>query len=209
MTYCVNATCPAQLVRLLEHFVSRGAMDIEGLGVRQVEVLRDRGLIGDVADLYRLKGKRDDLVAIDRMGEKSVSNLLAAIKSSKNRPLARVLTALGIDHVGFEVAEALSRHFRTIDALMSASEEALSAVPSIGPKIAASVSAYFANESNQGRGPQAPRLGRANGRRGPARTRRAVTRGPALRGHGPPGELQPLPGRGQDQGRWRRGQPAA
>ena len=149
MTYCVNAACPAQLVRLLEHFVSRGAMDIEGLGVRQVEVLRDRGLIGDVADLYRLKDKRDDLVAIDRMGEKSVANLLAAIESSKDRPLARVLTALGIDHVGFEVAEALSRHFRTIDALMSATEDDLSQVPSIGPKIAASVSAYFANESNR------------------------------------------------------------
>ena len=149
MTYCVNAACPAQLVRLLEHFVSRGAMDIEGLGVRQVEVLRDRGLIGDVADLYRLKGKEVDLVAIDRMGEKSVSNLLAAIESSKDRPLARVLTALGIDHVGFEVAEALSRHFRTIDRIMDASEDDLSAVPSIGPKIAASVSAYFANESNR------------------------------------------------------------
>ena len=149
MTSCVNTACPAQLRRLLEHFVSRGAMDIEGLGVRQVEVLRDRGLIGDVADLYRLKDKRDDLVAIDRMGEKSVANLLAAIESSKDRPLARVLTALGIDHVGFEVAEALSRHFRTIDALMSATEDHLSQVPSIGPKIAASVSAYFANESNR------------------------------------------------------------
>ena len=83
------------------------------------------------------------------MGEKSVANLLAAIESSKERPLARVLTALGIDHVGFEVAEALSRHFRTIDAIMAASEEDLSQVPSIGPKIAASVAAYFANESNR------------------------------------------------------------
>ena len=150
MTYCVNAACPAQLVRLIEHFVSRGAMDIEGLGVRQVVVLLERGLIGDVADLYALEGKRDDLVAIDRMGEKSVENLLAAIEASRIRPLARVLTALGIDHVGIEVAEALSRHFRTVDAIMSATEEDLSQVPSIGPKIAASVSAYFANESNRG-----------------------------------------------------------
>ncbi len=149
ITYCVNAACPAQLVRLLEHFVSRGAMDIEGLGVRQVVILLDRGLIRDAADLYALKDRQEELVAIDRMGEKSVSNLLAAIESSKDRPLARVLTALGIDHVGFEVAEALSRHFRTIDALMSATEEDLSQVPSIGPKIAASVSAYFANESNR------------------------------------------------------------
>ena len=149
MTYCVNAACPAQLVRLLEHFVSRGAMDIEGLGVRQVAMLLERGLIRDAADLYALKDKQEELVAIDRMGQKSVSNLLAVIESSKDRPLARVLTALGIDHVGFEVAEALSRHFRTIDALMSATEEDLSQVPSIGPKIAASVSAYFANESNR------------------------------------------------------------
>ena len=149
MTYCVNAACPAQLVRLLEHFVSRGAMDIEGLGVRQVEVLRERGLIGDAADLYAMKGRQEELVAIDRMGEKSVENLLAAIEASKDRPLARVLTALGIDHVGFEVAEALSRHFRDVDRIMDASEEDLSQVPSIGPKIAASVSAYFANESNR------------------------------------------------------------
>ena len=149
MTSCVNTACPAQLRRLLEHFVSRGAMDIEGLGVRQVMILLERGLIRDAADMYALKDRQEDLVAIDRMGEKSVSNLLAAIESSKDRPLARVLTALGIDHVGFEVAEALSRHFRTIDALMSATEDDLSQVPSIGPKIAASVSAYFANESNR------------------------------------------------------------
>ena len=148
MTYCVNAACPAQLVRLLEHFVSRGAMDIKGLGVRQVVVLLERGLIGDASDLYRLRERSEELVAIDRMGEKSVANLLAAIEASKDRPWARVLTALGIDHVGFEVAEALSRHFRTIDRIMDASEEDLSAVPSVGPKIAASVSAYFANESN-------------------------------------------------------------
>ena len=149
MTYCVNAACPAQLVRLLEHFVSRGAMDIEGLGVRQVVILLERGLIRDAADLYALKDRSEELVAIDRMGEKSVANLLAAIEASKDRPLARVLTALGIDHVGFEVAEAVSRHFRTVDAIMSATEDGLSQVPSIGPKIAASVSAYFANESNR------------------------------------------------------------
>ena len=149
MTYCVNAACPAQLVRLLEHFVGRGAMDIEGLGVRQVVVLLERGLISDAADLYALKDRQEELVAIDRMGEKSVANLLAAIEASKDRPLARVLTALGIDHMGFEVAEALSRHFRTVDAIMAATEDDLSLVPSIGPKIAASVSAYFANESNR------------------------------------------------------------
>ena len=149
MTYCVNAACPRQLVRLLEHFVSRGAMDIEGLGVRQVVVLLERGLIHDAADLYALEGRQEELVAIDRMGEKSVENLIAAIDASRKRPLARVLTALGIDHVGIEVADALSRHFRAIDAIMAATEDDLSQVPSIGPKIAASVSAYFANDSNR------------------------------------------------------------
>ena len=149
MTYCLNAACPRQLVRLLEHFVSRGAMDIEGLGVRQVVVLLEQGLIKDAADLYALEGRQEDLVAIDRMGEKSVENLIAAIDASRKRPLSRVLTALGIDHVGIEVAEALSRHFRAIDAIMAATEDDLSQVPSIGPKIAASVSAYFANDSNR------------------------------------------------------------
>ena len=124
-------------------------MDIEGLGVRQAVALLERGFIHDAADLYALQDKREELVGIDRMGEKSVSNLLEAIEKSKERPLARVLTALGIDHVGFEVAEVLARHFGAIDALMAASEEDLTAVQSIGPKIAASAAAYFAKESNR------------------------------------------------------------
>ena len=152
MTYCVNAACPAQLVRLIEHFVSRGAMDIEGLGVRQVVVLLERGLIGDVADLYALEGRRDDLVAIDRMGEKSVANLLAAIEASKGRPLARVLTALGIDHVGIEVAEALSRHFRDIDRIMAATEEGLSAVAVHRPQDSRQRSRLLRQRVEQGRG---------------------------------------------------------
>ena len=147
VSLCVNAACPAQLVRLLEHFVSRGAMDIEGLGSKQTAMLLERGLIEDVADLYYLK--EDDLLALERMREKSVSNLLAAIEGSKDRPLARVLVGLGIEHVGSEVADLLARHFSTMDALMEASEEELNAIPSIGPKIAAGVVAYFNNESNK------------------------------------------------------------
>ena len=147
VSLCVNAVCPAQLVRLLEHFVSRGAMDIEGLGSKQTAMLLERGLIEDVADLYYLK--EDDLLALERMREKSVSNLLAAIEGSKDRPLARVLVGLGIEHVGSEVADLLARHFSTMDALMEASEEELNAIPSIGPKIAAGVVAYFNNESNK------------------------------------------------------------
>ena len=147
MSLCVNSSCPTQLARLLEHFVSRGAMDIEGLGSRQTAILLDRGLIADVADLYSLE--EGGLLELERMGEKSVSNLLAAIEQSKDRPLSRVLVALGIGHVGSEVAELLARHFGSIDSLMQAGEEELTSIPSIGPKIAATVVAYFGNESNR------------------------------------------------------------
>ena len=256
MAYCVNASCPAQLVRLLEHFVSRGAMDIEGMGIKWGEYLIRQGLIKDVADLYRLTqdnlarlnlldaieaakarpfedalagsgiptvGKKSAGIIAERFGDmsalcgaseleigelrgvsartakavvnhfaelrsqahitdigadflangligaqsdlfyvnrkhllqpealrrKSVSNLLNAIEASKQRPLARVLVALGIRHVGGEVAELLARSFTTIDNLMSADEEALTAIPTIGPRIAESVASYFRNEANR------------------------------------------------------------
>ncbi|MYD50189.1 MAG: NAD-dependent DNA ligase LigA [Dehalococcoidia bacterium] len=144
---CVNVACPAQLVRLLEHFVSKGAMDIEGLGIKQTTVLLEKGLIRQVADLYTLN--KEDLLELERFGETSVANLLSAIEASKERPFSRVLVAVGIQHVGGEVAELLARHFPNIDALMNASQEDLEAVQSIGPKIAEAVVAYFANESNR------------------------------------------------------------
>ena len=147
MSYCVNAACPAQLVRLLEHFVSRGAMDIEGMGGKLGEMLISQGLVKDVADLYYLD--RDELLNMERMAETSTANLLAAIEQSKERPLARVLAALGIGHVGSEVADLLARAFRNIEALTEATEEQLTAIPAIGPKIAASVVAYLRNEANR------------------------------------------------------------
>ncbi len=256
MSYCVNAACPAQLVRLLEHFVSRGAMDIEGMGVKWGELLIQQGLIRDVADIYRLRredlaqlnlldaidaGKARDMADLlgnigiplvgkksaellaaafpnlkalmdaneyaltdvsgislrvarsvtgyfadeehlsliqergatllkqnliadqndlwriskdnlrhpERMRQKSVSNLLSAIDASKQRPLARLLAALGIRHVGAEIAELLARTFTTIDDIMRADEEALTAIPAIGPRIAESVASYFANDANR------------------------------------------------------------
>ena len=147
MSLCVNSQCPAQLRRLLEHFVSRGAMDIEGLGVRQTTVLLQQELIRDVADIYTLQ--KDALLELDRMGEKSVANLLAAIEASKDRPLARLLVALGIGHVGSEAAELLAANFASMDALIEADEERLVEIDSIGPKIASAVVAYFANDSNR------------------------------------------------------------
>ena len=256
MSYCDNASCPVQLVRLLEHFVSRGAMDIEGMGIKWGELLIRQGLIKDVADLYYIEsehlarlnlldviesakarpfadalaasgiptvGKKSASIIAERFGnmsalssaselnvgelsgvsartasaifahfselrmqphftrlgsdflgnglialqsdlfyvnrrhllqpeslrQKSVSNLLSAIEASKQRPLSRVLVALGIRHVGGEVAELLARSFTTIDNLMSADEEALTAIPTIGPRIAESVVSYFRNEANR------------------------------------------------------------
>ena len=256
MSYCDNASCPAQLVRLLEHFVSRSAMDIEGMGIKWGEFLIRQGLIKDVADLYYIEsehlarlnlldaieaakarsfadalaaagiptvGKKSASIIAERFGnmsalssaselnvgelsgvsartaaaifahfselrmqshftrlgsdflrnglidvqsdlfyvnrkhllqpeslrQKSVSNLLSAIEASKQRPLSRVLVALGIRHVGGEVAELLARSFTTIDNLMSADEEALVAIPTIGPRIAESVVSYFRNEANR------------------------------------------------------------
>ena len=147
MSFCVNAACPVQMVRLLEHFVSRGAMDIEGMGGKTGIRLIQEGLVRDVADLYYLE--KEDLLKLERMAEKSASNLLTAIERSKDQPLARVLVALGIGHVGAEVADLLARHFRTIEALMEATEDDLTAIPAIGPKIAASVVAYFRSETNR------------------------------------------------------------
>ncbi|MCE2456549.1 MAG: NAD-dependent DNA ligase LigA [Dehalococcoidia bacterium] len=148
MSYCTNASCPAQLTRMIEHFVSRGAMDIEGLGVKQGEALISAGLLKDVADIYSLHEHRDDLVGMERMAEKSVSNLLEAIDRSRSQPLARVLVALGIPFVGGEVAGVLARHFRSMDAIHEASEDVLVSINGIGPKIAESVHGYFTQETN-------------------------------------------------------------
>ena len=146
MHRCVNATCPAQLFELLKHFVSRGAMDIDGIGESLSAALLKEGLVKDIADLYYLKG--EDVIGLERMGEKSTANLLTAINESKDRPLARVIFALGIRHVGAETAELLADHFSSIDALSRATAEELMAIPTIGPKVAESVVAFFRQGAN-------------------------------------------------------------
>ncbi len=148
MSYCTNASCPAQLVRRIEHFVSKGAMDIEGLGIKQGQALIDAGFIEDVADMYSLSERRDKLIGMERMAEKSVSNLLSAIESSKSQPLTRVLVALGIAFVGGEVAAVLASHFGPMDEIRKASQDDLVAINTIGPKIAESVHEYFSQASN-------------------------------------------------------------
>ncbi len=148
-TYCPNRACPAQRFRLLEHFVSRGAMDVDGLGESLVAVLMERGFVQDGGDLYRLHERRDDLLQIERLGAKSVDNLLASIEASKARPLANVMVALGIRHVGGEVAAALATQFGSIEALMVATAEQIAELPGIGTKIADSVVEFFSDEESR------------------------------------------------------------
>ncbi len=147
MYYCPNAACPAQRQQRIEHFASRGAMDIRGIGEKMSVILSREGLVNDFAELYSLK--REELLNLDRMAEKSVDNLLDAIERSKERPLARVIYAMGIRHVGEETAELLAKHFNSIDSLATATREELVAIDTIGPKIADSIIAFFQNEENQ------------------------------------------------------------
>lgn len=144
---CINARCPAQLVEGLIHFASRNAMDIEGLGQALATALVERGLVKDFSDLYRLT--KEQLVQLERMGDKSATNLLNAIEASKGRGLARLLYALGIRLVGEETAASLAAHFRSIDALAAATVEQLMDVPEIGEKIARSIVDYFDQPQNR------------------------------------------------------------
>jgi DNA ligase (NAD+) len=149
MYYCSNAACPVQLQRRLELFTSRGSMDIRGIGESWAATLLEKGLVRDVADLYYLKDKKDELLKLEKLGEKSVANILNAIEKSKDRPLARPIYALGIRHVGGETAELLAREFHSIDELVNATKERLMSVPSIGPKIADSILAFFSVKENR------------------------------------------------------------
>jgi DNA ligase (NAD+) len=146
---CVNAACPAQLVRRVEYFVSRGAMDIVGFGIRVAEQLIGAGLISDVADIYSLKDKRDHLVGLEGFAAKKTDNLLGAIEDSKQQSLERVVTALGIQGVGGVVARSLVGRFRSLDALSAATVEDLQTVEGIGPQIAESVVQWFVRPRHQ------------------------------------------------------------
>jgi DNA ligase (NAD+) len=148
-TYCVNAACPAQLVRNIEHFVGRGAMDIVGFGEKISAEFVAAGLIRDIADIYHLKDHRDTLLQMERYGDKKVDNLLASIEASKDRPLSRLIFALGIHHVGSTIAEGLSRRFGSLDGLLHASLADIEDIPGFGLQIAESIVDFFANPHNQ------------------------------------------------------------
>ena len=148
-SYCENTECPAQVCARIEHFASRAAMDIEGLGEAVVEQLVSLGLVRNSADLYSLHRHRERLLELERWGEKSTANLLAAIEASKTRPFHRVLFAIGIRHVGAGVAQLLAEQFGSAATLMKASRGQLQEVPAIGPAIAESVVAFFAEGHNR------------------------------------------------------------
>jgi len=147
MHRCTNAACPSQALERIKHFVSRGAMDIDGVGEKLCQALFKDSLIKDAADLYYLT--REQLLGLERMAEKSASKVFDSIEKSKDRPLARVIFALGITHVGNQYAELLAQRFTSIDALARASKEDLSAFPSVGPKIAESIVAFFRQKENR------------------------------------------------------------
>ncbi|WP_339061031.1 NAD-dependent DNA ligase LigA [Tepidibacillus marianensis] len=144
---CINPSCPAQIVEGIIHFVSRDAMNIDGLGERVVIQLYENELIHNVADLYTIE--REQLLGMERMGEKSVQNLLAAIGESKKKSLERLLFGLGIRLVGAKAAKVLAQHFQEMNQLMSATKEELVAIDEIGPKMADSIVTYFEQENVQ------------------------------------------------------------
>jgi len=144
---CVNPDCLGQLKERLRYFAGRDQMDIEHLGPALIEQLVESGLVKNFADLYKLQ--KSDLMTLERMGEKSADNVIAAIEKSKARPLWRLVAALGIRHIGGQSADILAEHFGSLDALMAADVEALQAVEQIGPKIAESVYEYFRNPANR------------------------------------------------------------
>jgi DNA ligase (NAD+) len=144
---CVNEHCPAQRKRQILHFVARGAMEIDGFGEAKVESVVDAGIVSDPADLYRLTA--EDLIPLERLGEKSAANLIDSISGSRGRPLHRLLFALGIRHVGASVAKNLAGHFRSLDALRAATEEDLLGVPDVGDVVAQSVRRYFARPATE------------------------------------------------------------
>lgn len=144
---CGSLTCPAQLKERLIHFAQRTAMDIEGLGDALAAQLVDHGLVKDVGDLYGLAGER--LLDLERMGEKSARNLLQGVEQSKGRGLARLLFGLGIRHVGSASAEALARHFGSLERIAGAGEEELTGVADVGPVVAASIRDFFRSPENR------------------------------------------------------------
>ncbi len=144
---CINNSCPARLKETLRHFAARKVMNIDGLGWALVDQLVEKGLVKSIADLYRLK--KETLVELERMGEKSAANLLEEMEESKKLPLSRAIFGLGIRHVGERLAQTLAGHFGSVDRLAEATPEELQQVPDVGPKVAESIHDFFQEEHNR------------------------------------------------------------
>jgi DNA ligase (NAD+) len=147
--WCVNLNCPARLQGSILHFAARSVMNIDGLGESLVNQLHQHGFVKDVADIYTLKEKRSQLLELERLGAKSVDNLLAEIENSRKLPLERVILGLGIGQVGARTAQLLAEHFGSMDELMSASAEQLQEVQDVGPSVSASIREFFDEPANR------------------------------------------------------------
>ncbi len=146
--FCKNPNCPARKIESLIHFASRDTMNIDGLGERIIEDFYNMGFIKDVSDIYRLDNHKEDLMELEGFGQKSITNLLTSIQNSKSNSLEKVLFALGIRHVGKKTAKILAKRYKTIENLISASEEELTNINDIGEIIAKSIKEYFSKEEN-------------------------------------------------------------
>jgi len=144
---CININCPAQIKGSIEYFASKRAMDIDGLGEKLIEQLVDKKVIKDVSDLYYLK--KDDLSSLERMADKSAQNIIDAINTSKKRPFARFIYALGIRHVGEHISTLLANRYKDINKLMCVREDELLAIPEIGPEVSSSITSFFQDEKNK------------------------------------------------------------
>ncbi len=144
--FCVNAACPAQLIRQIEYFVSRGAMDIDGFGIKIGEQLAEEGLLKDIADIYFVS--REQMLALEGFAEKKADNLIESLEASKQQPFERVLIGLGIRYVGSSIANLVISAFPSIEAIQQASQEDLEAVEGVGPRIAESIVEWFKRPAN-------------------------------------------------------------
>lgn len=146
---CTGIECPARLFRSIIHYASRDAMNIEGLGPSLIETLLEKGFIKGIPDLYKLKDRRDELIALERMGEKSVDNLLASIEQSKTNDLSRLIFGLGIRHIGLRAAQLAARHFGSMDKLLEATVDEIQAIEEFGAKMAESLYGFLRQEQTR------------------------------------------------------------
>ena len=146
---CTNPECPAKISREIIHFASRDAMNIDTLGEKVIETFIDNGIINDVTDIYRLKNRREEIVSLEKMGSQSFENLVKAVEKSKKNSLEDLITALSIPLVGKQSARLLASHFKTMSALMNASEEDLVSINEIGRKMASEITGFFGNEKKR------------------------------------------------------------